>query len=911
MTSSTTSFLTSTYQKVPLSQRPFVYRELAQDPNPKSEYKKAVGNMPSFDPDRFYRESSEVLKAANQKRDELMLGCKVTEAVFTGVDLLLDVGIGTAAVSSLGGVNTVGVGATLAVQGTQWFIDQQGKYLVEQCEKSADERFVKVLGKGLQAIDPQTWQGLPNNQARKEAILAQIFTKRGNNLLLSADEKARPLLLFHMNRLLEEKVEHLDELRSRELGNVAEDVDALKQFSSNMQQLYNDVQAEMQTSTTKLAEQLRNINTGLKEIRDQVASIGSEAAKDRKMLVQQGRDLSFVKSYLYSKMTPEEKLHALRAGMSGLPAAEQEKEEKKMGLIKQQQDFISTSNKVLGGANVVLNVLRGGLGKKLGISEKTISTFDTAVKVGETAVNVFASVTTGNWIGAASAVIGLFGSKKRDVAGERHQAIMQGLENIQATLSQNHQELITHFDEVHKQQVEILKNQQIIWNGIVEVIRTQQAIYKEIIDLGESVAKNHQEIMRKLEEIHEDVRYGNFLQKIELSKEADRAFRFLDSRFAEGQFQSWGQMVAHFRDRRDDFIHALAGLRDLFDRDVVEPLHPVLCLKGYPTRNDIVEDEAHPHFWLRTKVFKANLDLFASLYPTKGIKWLTSLMLPSKTISHLRSKWNGREQLPTQVEGLSLIQSHLFDSANLLDILRVYRYGRFLFEIQKYFPFRQGDDIYSTALDFINTLQDHDLTIQRDLQCLNRVLSLVVAQQTLLAGDFLIPHLAEILIGKISGNPEVKESFEAILSQMCDHANSRLWNRVLERNLIKWIVSSHLNNNHWGYTFAYYMTEDSAYLNQLFPDWTFKWYDQESKGKDRGWYLQISTTHHGSLYLAMPEPDALRSDTLEYPDYLDAIIDLKRNVCEGILDSQIETVLPKENHALVRQIQMQHTLLKV
>lgn len=911
------SFLNRDYTKVPFSQRTMVFQEVAASPESRKELNDEVSKTPSKSLTDFRIESEKVLQQANKKRDELMLGCKLADGVVGGVDMLIDF---AKLVSAPARITPIGIAETLALDGAQWVLNKTGKYAVELCEKSADKEFEKIVSAGLKKIKLDDLKTMTPDE-RRGAVLQTVFSGEGEELLRKADPQARPTLLFHMNRVLESQLKDqlvdfnkLQELRDRQLTNLEQDVSKLKGFPANLDKFYKGISTQIEKTAEGLQTQIDTIHGTLNELN---VAVG----ETQEQLASQAKDLSFVKEFMYGQMSPAEKLHALRAGMVGIPQGSEEykKEVKKQELVVKQQEFIATSQSILSGANAALTLLSSDFVREtFGISESTLKTISTTIRVGETALNVFANITSGNWVGAATSVFSLFGLGQRDIAGERHQEVMNGIREIQenqAKLFKNQEIMSKQLEAIMDTQKVILESQQKIWDRIGDVINNQKITFDAIVKLGERMSENHQEVMKKLAEIEHLVRYSIHLQKFQLSQDAERAWRVIDERQKMGRSITWRELRGHYQRSKDDYTHSLAALRDFFVRPPEGSLHPVLCLKG--SVNDIEadsENHRNPNFRLRTQGYEPLLKLFYEYSERSRDQSLVSLTLPSRTLSSLQVKWEKRSELPIETSGLALIKRHIFEPGSFLDISSIHRYGTFLFELQKYLPFLDGFEMFQTARDFIKSIPGNVQPPNgiRELEMLEHMVSFAIAQQNLLSGDLIIPYLSEVLSDHMQGKPEVKGKVAEITGVLANHDTGRLYNQFLERNLSKWLIKHHLLGNHLSYILAWNIEGDRTYLKEVFPQgWHFRWFEKEDTGKDRGWYLVIQEDEKDLLFLPLPSPASLKAGVLEYAYNFEILIELKRHVVEALLDYQMEKVIPQEQHALLRKMQMESALLRV
>ena len=252
-----------------------------------------------------------------------------------------------------------------------------------------------------------------------------------------------------------------------------------------------------------MKNRLAKVETGMKEINKTIDEMQNHVG-------QNSDDIAYLQSFLYGKMTPEERKNALKNGFFGDLKDEERKElyekanleEKREQVLKDMQDFIE-------GGKHVYNIA-GNLGLLKG---EDLEDLGTVLDIGQNLFSASVGISQGGmgYLQAASSfsnIIGGFGKKKDDVAAKRHQQLVNLLKNVLG----NQKVMIQKLDKLLEGQEQIIKNQIITYNSIIE--------------LSDKIDEKFDKVMDKLNDIDR-----NIFRSMEMLKDKDNPRIFCQSLF--------------------------------------------------------------------------------------------------------------------------------------------------------------------------------------------------------------------------------------------------------------------------------------------------------------------------------------------------------------------------------------------
>jgi hypothetical protein len=305
-------------------------------------------------------------------------------------------------------------------------------------------------------------------------------------------------------------------------------------------------------------DQLNNIFKTQKDL------VGSLQSLNRRIgNTEQG--VAFMQNVMFSNMKPAEQLAALRAGLfPDMPVDERKDLEDKIAVVAKRQELADNVAKYLTGASELAN-----LAKNLGVDPSIVNFANTAINVGNQALNAFTAFSSGNVLAGLSSVSNIFGIGGPDVAAERHKQIMNVLESM-----------YTKLGVIDKKLDALLDGQQII-------VQTQQTILENLTQLSQQVQQNQEQLLAQLHDIHADIlvnrqiivnqaslHYGNCR---DLVKNAADGSVIIDT--ANGKYPTWVQFQKIYTNRFDALDKCTRQLGDTRGPD--QDFQSVFWLSAY------------------------------------------------------------------------------------------------------------------------------------------------------------------------------------------------------------------------------------------------------------------------------------------------------------------------------------------
>lgn len=526
-------------------------------------------------------------------------------------------------------------------------------------------------------------------------------------------------------------------------------------------------------------------------------------------LFHQRQNLSFLNEIMFGQMSTTDKIKALRAGYWGTDLSLQQKAdfERKLKILKLSEDIQNNVNTYLEGSNALLKIA-----SLAGVDPKWISKaaqFNRYVQVGGQAISLSMS---GNVLGATNAVLSLFGGG-RDIALERHQEIMQGLQ------------------ELMKGQAMILEGINDLKRGINSIMESQQKIFISISNLAEQVRNNHLQNMEAFAVLRARLSAIQNLVNESSSLPLDKCTIFVNSKkkfkCAHGIFASYDELRKHFEDRADTFYSCvrdglelvLSSRSSLFDARLLLQSYTSFHSRGASQSDDEVSEYL-------LKIYKPTVDLMNLVTEPEDVdSILNSLFLPMNRWKNILLKPQLELQYVQKSEGLqawpSLRNRPLEAFRLLIAPQKLQEIALMVNEVVPYFPLLAdfSNRPHLRSLQDLKTTANNNLVREQEaLEMLQKVLGLLdiaMAQQSLLSGDILIPYLSPRFIEalhRLQDPAPLDTSHLLILKTMKPVLEN---NPLFSRNFMTYYLSQELKKMSAPRSTAYslaYAQEDPTHL---------------------------------------------------------------------------------------------------
>lgn len=361
-------------------------------------------------------------------------------------------------------------------------------------------------------------------------------------------ESAKPLMNEIMIRELKKAVvggylENLakDQAQDYEIGKIASEMIA--------------IQHSVDTQINEFNNTIDSVGKSLEAINGTISDVRKRIEKNEGTIEEHDRDIRFLSDYMYGKMSPEEKLGAIKANVIKLRPEEREKELQKLTALAEQESLKRSISKLMSNGQDMVNIFNNFLGPDNELSQG----LGKVVEIGSTVANAYLQYQTGNVIGAVSSISNLMGSARPDPAAARHAEIMQTLTKVMQKLDQmdeklnqliegqrllfEGQQLVMDtlnklgeqmYEMQYKLTDDILYNRKLIAQLFIDKLNRIQALYwnfgVQIINVNNGVVPEYRELCKILYNASPDSQEWELFNTIFQSLPTDAVHPFLFSR---------------------------------------------------------------------------------------------------------------------------------------------------------------------------------------------------------------------------------------------------------------------------------------------------------------------------------------------------------------------------------------------
>lgn len=604
-------------------------------------------------------------------------------------------------------------------------------------------------------------------------------------------------------------------------------------------------------SNNKKLEQIVSIQN---DINGQLKDINERTGKTEK-------GVEFLQDFFFNKMTPEEKINALKLGMvPGIPDSKQRQDLiQKISLYQKQQQLVSSIQGYLEGASEIVS-----FAKTLGLNPKLADGLSKGIAIAAGAFNAAASIMSGNYIGAISAVAGVIGIGGPDVAAERHKEIMEALGKIYEKL-----------DVIEQKIDELRKGQQII-------LENQKKTFDALVSISKQIDKNQEEVRTKLEQIHQDIIYD----------------RGLITNYVRTGYTSCCRLVANDCESSspDTIINTELNKFPTYNQLVL------LCTKWTSTGDidkcfniigEIMKSDGtfdNPIFNLQSSsefsdynsvhkfIDSIHSPLVSFLNSDTTVKDFsldekrTSLFVPSTTVRSLDEKLNQIKDQHIEISHHYNFQSFGTNISKPLWFESVQRHLNAILNIHYYrMAINKATLQPYTKAELINN--EVNLAGYDDLKRGLALVDYAIAQQNLYSGDILLPILYNVWSIIDSTNRERKSKVIRLLNN----------NSQLAYNFIIYSVSKEIETGSvMSYSSGYNSKDINNFSLNFKNNWNLKWSDSSTTQSNKttipkGWATKI-----GEQYYEMPTPEEVQLGRLSYSQNIQILLSLKSRILEEL-----------------------------
>lgn len=596
-----------------------------------------------------------------------------------------------------------------------------------------------------------------------------------------------------------------------------------------------------------------------------------------------GSDVGFLKNYFFSNMTTEEKVKAIKEGhvesdpetlrRLELTAVEERIHEKAAAINQIGQGAIKIAQHL-------------GLPPEIGEKASKILTGGTAIVDTFSAVDKFLSVgdfALTSWIDPISAIAsgagiitGLFAKPKEDPVAKKLGFIIKQLNWI----IESQQYMMKQLDTV-------LENQQMM-------VENQVKILESIISVSEQVLEQHTREMRMLDQISSDVMINRELIRLaafhkvnmcETFFNAEVISRNYDPNFAvTGHFTSWDAMDDYFFLYGDKYAACMEGLTDVLQ-------NPQYARAGMTIEHLKRDDNAHKSNYFLSHVYGPLMDSWRYLSIAPDHMAIPAFANPKGKLSELVRIEDAGISFR---EGSNSAQS-LFSEMMSADILLTYAEN--LLQAGPYPELMARNMNELKSLDELaQTKRSRQVTVDL-MASLLTYLDVAIAQQSLMAGEMIIPALYDHLENQEFDWKDASEKLEKAYACEFSYEDEHLVplcmlknNALLRRNYAKYFVRKRLDahgKNLKAYSLALVMDENR--LKHVLGEFTW----QEDNQID-----------FGVGPVPLPTPRSIADDNMEYWPEMHKLLQMRERVYVAMTKFKLlgrHSPLSEEEQTTLRQ----------
>lgn len=789
--------------------------------------------------------------------------------------------IEVAGVASSGGLGIIGLGMT------KYAANEGLNYVEQKFEEASSEsarriigayfsEYSKTQGKDIREIEAMIKQN-PEWQ-KPEYSYEQLFGKSPvfNSWFDKVDDKDKAYFNNQLIKVLATDVAKgdlhnliVDKWQDEQIKNNAYEICKIGQFFNEFRD--------------KTFEELKDINKSQTNINNNLDSLNKLIEKNSQDILTNGKDIEFIHEFMFGKMSPEEQQIALQKGWhTGLQGEEKEKYELKLEILVERRKLTEKVGSYLTGASTIINIAQ-----KVGLGdEQFVKDAANIVSFGESAFNAFASISTGNYFGAAQSIVSALGigGSKPDVGAERHKQVMRKLEDIQNGII-----ALAKGQEVIQKQLEVVQNSlRELHKGQEAIINNQKIILESINEVGKLVEKSHNILMDKLEEIHYDVRLNKELILEGLEEEIKVCAAFLESKTDKIYKinNSYQDIINHFNDWQSEFNNCRDGIIKKFAR--ADEFNKIFMLKFRPDE----ENKANVANYIKTVYEPAQSLLnYNSLLDKTYSEVVSSLFLPTNTMLGLNNKLNQK---------LEFSQDPFPKNVNLTNIIKepvasviVNNYIENFIEIQKYYEFMKTEkELLSEEELFSNNRALNRKGLYYLEKFILPLVEVAIAQQALLSGDVLLPIMEKAFAEKLDKNNE--EPFNACIAALKN-------NKLLARNFMVFYIKNQIQKNPFYNEFSYHFAlnaKNNEFLKRIIRvPLEFNFAEDEKKNDKghivipKGWSLKIDN----DAFIPLPSALDIAEAKFIYSDEMNKLITLKSKIMDEIVSYTFSNGFSKES----------------
>ena len=365
--------------------------------------------------------------------------------------------------------------APIVAKGVHYVSSKTLDYVADMAQESMKQSSGKILKSGLKSYLNEN--GVENLKDKKPKEIVTALEENGYLPGIEVgddlDENGKSIVMGAMINELAKT----DEITLRNLAEQGQTIEELEQEITNVKAMGQSLWNAIELNDSRISR----ISNNMTKIRD---NLQKQITQNKSDILANRKDIEYLQNFMYGRMSAKERIDALNSGFfPEMSTAEKEKIKEQLAMEEAREEIIKDMGEYLNSAGDILNIA-----SNFGFKSKFLDDAGKLVQAGTHILNgVKAMNSPMGWLSATSSFSNLLSIGKPDVGATRHKQIMKAL----GAIMRNQKLMLNKLESIEKNQVEILKNQKIIFEAIV--------------DLGKQVQENHNELLDKLDEIQEDV----------------------------------------------------------------------------------------------------------------------------------------------------------------------------------------------------------------------------------------------------------------------------------------------------------------------------------------------------------------------------------------------------------------------
>lgn len=684
---------------------------------------------------------------------------------------------------------------------------------------------------------------------------------------LPPSAKAKFLAAFSNNHHIFAEILGTDPIPDKELG---EELSKAGKAVAAIEAMPKQWEADLK----ELKGMLSDHEKDLKQINQYLQTINQNTQEGNQIL-------RFMVDVQYKNLTTAEKIEGIKEGIYPKKIGQLETLE----LLHKWEKTEKTVNAISTGLLTGVHIAR-----QLGV--KLPKNLEKGVLASQKVFQVIMGASTGNpmqVIQAIGSIVGLFKGAGPDIGTLRHQQLV---------------DMLSVIHEDNQQIMAMIKQTQ---EMIAQLYDLNVAIAQGVQVIGETILKNHIEVMDALKNIHTDIFYlhdvlrQQLLTYLDRFEELDTALNAPDNDYhwERGVFKTHQYATSFFHDHLDQYNTAMGDAALKFQFSGAN-LDPTLRFEIMYTKQDSEPiDGNYKHFY--TNIWGSAFRYYQQL--TGNDKpHLCDFFEPVIHVDDLDSLLLSPAQIDPQSKAKEIADTCQKFLGQLIAPYVVLETGKYAINFHRYDPQiknQQTGELF-TEEDLFSPNYIMSYPQKRGKRILERILhftTLSIVQHTLLSGGPMIPGLYRDFFEKL-GDADSSIKGSATLAAASGSAASPPTvnemaqvlgnNSIIAKNGLLYALRKKLgidekkNNNSQmciQYRQAYNYSTDSTSLCKLFPGWKFAPHKDENG--QPGWLLVCPfkyfdhTLAERELTIQMIRPSELFHGKLDYPIDLLKLLDLR------------------------------------